>query len=61
MMSTQRPSRTRRVADGVRGPTHSSTMHHDPHRPIARAEAREFDVRPALLAAGLLLALLLLL
>ena len=50
-----------RVArSATRGP-HSPAMQHDPERPIARAEARELDARPAILALGLLLLALLLL
>jgi hypothetical protein len=36
-------------------------MQQHPQRPIARAEARQVDARPAILALGLLLAGLLLL
>ena len=57
-MRSTRAVRVARTAS--RGP-HSVAMQHDPERPIARAEARELDVRPAILALGLLLALLLLL
>jgi hypothetical protein len=36
-------------------------MQHDPHQPAPRTKVRELDLRPAILLAGLLLAVLLLL